>query len=218
MATFPVWLFQRDESGLACLLFWMEETAGETGLGMRRRAVNTYRTLLVLVAWLPAAALARTSVATDIGLGGVRIQAVALVDADAEVVWATLTDYDRLPRFVPGMTLSRVVSAPRARPRLIEQKGEGGLLALVLPDHVVLAMDERPPAWIGFRSVSGWVTSLRGEWRIEGSRRPVRLVYRAHVVPLLPPPPALTDGYVQQEIRLRLDAVAREAERRMAAR
>jgi hypothetical protein len=79
-------------------------------------------------------------------------------------------------------------------------------------------MDERPPGWIGFRSVSGWIASMRGEWRIEGSRRPVRLVYRAHIVPLLPPPPALTDAYVQDEIRLRLEAVAREAERRMAAR
>lgn len=180
--------------------------------------MKRYRILLGVLACLPALALARASVVTDIGLAGVRIQAVAQVDADTDVLWATLTDYNRLASFVPGMTLSRVVSAPQARPRLVEQKGEGGLLSLVLPDHVVLAMDERPPAWIGFRSVSGWVTSLRGEWRIEGSRRPVRLVYRAHVVPLLPPPPALTDVYVQEEIRLRLDAVVREAERRMAAR
>lgn len=181
--------------------------------------MNKGRILLGVLAWLlPAVVLARASVVTDIGLSGVRIQAVAQVDADAEVLWATLTDYNRLASFVPGMTLSRQVSPPHARPRLVEQKGEGGLLALVLPDHVVLAMDERPPGWIGFRSVSGWVASMRGEWRIEGNRRPVRLVYRAHVVPLLPPPPALTDGYVQEEIRLRLDAVVREAERRMAAR
>lgn len=177
------------------------------------------RVLLGMLVWLlPAVVLARASVVTDIGLSGVRIQAVAPVDADAEVLWATLTDYNRLASFVPGMTLSRQVSPPHVRPRLVEQKGEGGLLALVLPDHVVLAMDERPPGWIGFRSVSGWVVSMRGEWRIEGNRRPVRLVYRAHVVPLLPPPPALTDVYVQEEIRLRLDAVVREAERRMTAR
>lgn len=171
--------------------------------------------MLWVLAWLPAVAMARTSVATDIGLAGVRIHAVAQVDADAAVLWATLTDYNRLASFVPGMTLSRQVSRPGARPRLVEQKGEGGLLALVLPDHVVLALDERPPGWIGFRSVSGWVASMQGEWRIEGTQRPVRLTYRAHVVPLLPPPPALTDGYVQEEIRTRIDAVAREAERRM---
>jgi len=180
--------------------------------------VNRYRILLGVLACLPAMVLARANVVTDIGLAGVRIQAVAQVDADADVLWATLTDYNRLASFVPGMTLSRQVSPPQVRPRLVEQKGEGGLLSLVLPDHVVLAMDERPPVWIGFRSVSGWVASMRGEWRIEGSRRPVRLVYRAHVVPLLPPPPALTDAYVQDEVRLRLDAVAREAERRMAVR
>jgi hypothetical protein len=174
--------------------------------------------LVAVLMGLPTVATARTSVTTNVGLAGVRVQAVAQVDADAAVLWATLTDYDRLASFVPGMTLSRQVSRPGVRPRLVEQKGEGGLLALVLPDHIVLALDERPPGWIGFRSVSGWGASMQGEWRIEGGQRPVRLVYRAHVVPLLPPPPALTDGYVQEAIRTRIDAVVREAERRMTAR
>ena len=175
--------------------------------------------LLWALAWVPVALLAApTRVTTDIGLSGVRIHAVAMVEADAEVLWATLTDYNRLAGFVPGMTLSRQVSPPRALPRLVEQRGEGGLLSLVLPDHVVLAMDERPPGYIGFRSVSAGVASMRGEWLIEGRQKPVRLIYRAHILPLLPPPPALTDVYVQEQIRLRMDAVVREAERRMAAR
>jgi hypothetical protein len=172
--------------------------------------------LAVLFALMPASGFAaRTSVATDIGLTGVRIQAVSIVNADAKVLWSTLTDYNRLAMFVPGMTLSRQVSAPNARTKLVEQKGEGGLLSFVLPDHVVLAVDERPYAYIGFRSVSGWVTSMQGEWIIEGQTSPVKLTYRAYVIPLLPPPPALTDVYVQDEIRLRLDAVSSEAERRM---
>lgn len=177
------------------------------------------RFLIWLLAIFPASAPAGdTRVATDIGLLGVDIRAVAVVDADARVLWDTLTDYDRLAGFVPGLTLSRRLSAPNARKPLVEQKGEGGLLSLVLPDHVILELDEAPYGRIGFRSVSGWVTSLRGEWLIQGERAPVTLGYRAHVVPALPPPPILTEDYVREEIRLRLDAVVREAERRMRQR
>lgn len=143
---------------------------------------------------------------------------MSTVYADAAVLWATLTDYNRLASYVPGMTLSRLVSPANAQTKLVEQKGEGGLLSFVMPDHVILAMDERPFRYIGFKSVSGLVTALRGEWIIEGQHSPVQLTYRAYVLPLLPPPPTVTDIYVQEEIRLRMDSVVREAERRMKAK
>lgn len=175
--------------------------------------------LLLLYACLSAtAAVARTNVATDVSLTGIRIHAVSMVHADASVLWATLTDYNQLASYVPGMTLSRLVSSPNAPTKLVEQKGEGGLLSFVLPDHVILAMDEQPFRYIGFKSVSGLVTTLRGEWVIDGKKSPVQLTYRAYVLPLLPPPPTVTDVYVQEEIRQRMDAVVREAERRMKAK
>lgn len=180
--------------------------------------------MLLWQALLASALLASTlvhagsaRVDTDVGFTGIRIQAGAVVNADARTVWDTLTDYNRLASFVPGMTLSRLVSAPNARPKLLEQRGEGGLIALVVPDHVVFAVEEQPPRRIDFRSVSGGLTSVRGEWVIVGNAAPVRLGYRALVLPALPPPPLLTDDYVQREIGLRMDALVREAERRMAA-
>lgn len=175
-----------------------------------------YRYLLWLFAAMPVCGhAAQTNVVTDIGLMGVSISAVTVVNADARTVWGMLTDYNRLANFVPGMTLSRVVSPPNAPAKVIEQKGEGGLLSLVLPDHVILDLKEQPYSRIGFRSKSGWLMSLQGEWVIIGDSAPVMLRYRAHVVPAVPPPPMLTDDYVQAEIRLRMDALAREAERRM---
>lgn len=157
-------------------------------------------------------------VETDIGFTGIRIQAAAVVDADARTMWNTLTDYNRLASFVPGMTLSRLVPAPNARGKLLEQRGEGGLIALVVPDHILFALTEEPMKRIHFRSVGGSLTSVQGEWLILGERAPVRLGYRARVVPPLPPPPLLTDEYVRSEIRLRMEALVREAERRMTNR
>lgn len=166
---------------------------------------------------LPVAHADSARVETRVGLGGVGIRAEASVNADARTVWATLTDYNRLARFVPGMTLSRVVSTPNARVKLLEQRGEGGLISLVVPDHIIFAIEEHPPARIDFRSVSGGFSSVRGEWVIVGDQAPVRLGYRAQVSSALPPPPVLTDDYVRREIALRMNALVREAERRMGA-
>lgn len=175
--------------------------------------------LAILLVSLPAiSTAAQTRVATDIGFTGIRIYATSIVNADAQVLWATLTDYNRLASYVPGMTLSRQIVSPKPGIKMIEQRGEGGLVSLVMPDHVVFAIDEKPYSAINFRTVVGHGSSLQGEWLINGQKSPVQLVYRAHVIPMLPPPPMLTDGYVQQEIKIRMDALGREAERRMGGK
>jgi len=153
-------------------------------------------------------------VKADAGLTGIRISASMSVDADAEVVWETLTDYDRLTQFVPSMTVSRVVSKP-GRPKRVEQRADSGMFSFVMPDHVVLAMEEVPPNQIRFKAVSGSVVAMSGEWRVLGKTRPVRLVYRSHVVPMVPPPPLVSDSFIEDEVRKRFEAVGNEAERRM---
>lgn len=181
---------------------------------MRKKAPWLF---LVAACLLAPPSIAGSSVVSRVISGGVTIHATAMVEADLQTLWATLTDYNALPNFVPGMTLSRVVSAPGVHPKLVEQKRDGGMLSLVLPDHVVLAMDEQPYRRIGFRSVTGWVAQMSGEWQLSGEG-PVRLTYRNRIVPVLPPPPLVTESYVEDEVRLRMDALVREAERRMRAR
>jgi ribosome-associated toxin RatA of RatAB toxin-antitoxin module len=174
---------------------------------------------LIGLAWLAPVAHAQgeVRVSADVGFRGVRIEATSLVAADAETLWQTLTDYDRLASFIPDMVVSRLVSPP-GQPKLVEQRADSGLFAFVMPDHVVLAMEERPLGVIRFRAVSGKVATMTGEWSISGQANPVRLTYRAHVVPLLPPPPLVSDRFIEAEVRQRFSAVVREAERRARAR
>lgn len=173
---------------------------------------------VLLFALLPKLVLGQTNVKTDIGLWNIDIYATTQVHADGIVVWNTLTDYNRLASFVPDMTLSRVKSPPDAPVKLVEQRGSGGLLSMILPDYVLLEIRERPYHQIAFRSVSGLGLAMEGEWVIQGTRAPVILGYRTQVTPSLPSPPVLTDSYVESEIRTRMEAVAREAERRMRLR
>lgn len=180
----------------------------------RRRLLG----FLALAALAPAAhALGEIQVGADVGFTGVRIEATSLVATDVETLWQTLTDYDRLASFIPDMVVSRLVSLP-GQPKLVEQRADSGLFAFVMPDHVVLAMEERPLGVIRFRAVSGKVAAMTGEWSISGRANPVRLTYRAQVVPLLPPPPLVSERFIEAEVRQRFSAVIREAERRMQAK
>ncbi|MEW5770633.1 MAG: SRPBCC family protein [Pseudomonadota bacterium] len=157
---------------------------------------------------------APVKVAVSTGLSGVRIEARQVLQADADTVWSTLTDYNRLATFIPDMVSSRVISPPGA-PKRVEQIADSGLFAFVMPDHVVLLMEESPNRLIRFRSVAGKVLAMNGEWQIIGDASPVTLVYRSRIIPIAPLPPLVSDYFVEDEVKKRFEAVGREAERRM---
>lgn len=173
---------------------------------------------LVLLTWAWSSfawAVAPAWVKADVGMTtGVRVDASMLVNADVATLWSTLTDYNRLAEFVPSMVISRVISRP-GQPVRVEQRSDAGLFSFVMPDHVILALEESQQRTISFRAISGSVLSMQGEWRIQGDTPPLRLVYRAHLLPIVPAPPLVAEGFIEGEVRQRFEAVGREAERRM---
>lgn len=187
---------------------WFERAA-------RRARMTAIGALLAPAAvTLSPASAAAIEVKASTGLTGVSIEASQTLNADAATVWATLTDYNRLATFIPDMVSSRVVSPPGS-PKKVEQIADSGLFAFIMPDHIILLMEETPNRLIRFRSVSGKVLAMHGEWRIVGDKAPVRLQYRSRIVPIAPLPPLLSDYFVEAEVKKRFEAVGREAERRM---
>jgi hypothetical protein len=169
---------------------------------------------LALICWSSVAAAASSKISASTGLSGVRVEARQELQADADTVWATLTDYNRLATFIPDMVSSRLISAPGA-PKRVEQIADAGLFAFIMPDHVVLLIEESPNRLIRFRSVSGKVLSMNGEWQIIGDTAPVTLVYRSRIIPIAPLPPLVSSYFVEDEVKKRFEAVGKEAERRM---
>jgi len=155
----------------------------------------------------------KASVNAKTGLSGVKVEASQVLQTDARTLWGTITDYNRLASFIPDMVSSRVISAPGA-PKRVEQIADAGMFAFVMPDQVVLALEETPYNQIRFRAISGKLVSMSGEWRIVGDKAPVTLLYRAHIVPMSPIPPLGSGYFVEDEVRTRFEAVGREAERR----
>lgn len=176
---------------------------------MRRALLATIGLMLASSCTLAAGA----RVNANTGLSGVKVEASQVLQTDARTLWETLTDYNRLATFIPDLISSRIISAPGA-PKRVEQIADAGLFAFVMPDQVVLALEETPNTSIRFRAVTGKLVSMTGEWRIVGDRAPVTLLYRAHIVPLSPIPPLGSGFFVEDEVRARFEAVGREAERR----
>ncbi len=221
---------------------------------MRSPAPGARRALLRAVATAaataPLASLAReravpplpTGIALDVARESARegdrfrVTARADMQADASVAWATLTDYERLPQFIPHLTRVRIL-ARRPRPSgealTVDYEGSFRLLFLSYPtqvrldvEHVpftdVLARLSTPPQPGGsLRQFEGryTLTVVRGD-RNAGAR--VRLDYNAAFELAQPLPPVLGSlfgvGAVRSMLREQFEALVAEIERRTRAR
>jgi hypothetical protein len=135
--------------------------------------------------------------------------------ADRETAWAVLTDYNHWSEYIPDLLVSRVISRPGA-PLYLEQRGRIPSMPN-FPLVMILAVQETPGKQLRFFRTAGNVRSFSGEWQIEGKRRRVRLLYRAAVEPGFPMPPQVSMEIFRNETKGRLEALAREMERRMPA-
>jgi carbon monoxide dehydrogenase subunit G len=137
----------------------------------------------------------------------------AVVDAPLELVWQTLTDYDRLAEFIPGMRRSRVVS--RTGPVVVvEQLGNARFLFVSEPIEVTLSSTERPPYVIEAVLVRGNLKRLDGAYRIEPQGDGRMLLTWTGVVEAMSMPPLLGEMVMRTNIEDQFRGMVREIERR----
>lgn len=95
----------------------------------------------------------------------VQVNARALVKAPIAIIWSTLTDYDHLPDFIPGMEKSRLVERHGNR-ATIEQSGYAHLWLFRFPLHATVEVTEKPPTSIRTRLLHGNLKRLEGTYEI----------------------------------------------------
>ena len=170
---------------------------------------------------VPAARSARA--AEDVSVEAIRrddaleVVCRATLDAPLGVVWQTLTDYDRLAEFIPGMHSSRVVER-RGAVAVVEQSGEARFLFFVLPIEVTLVSTERPPHALEVSMLKGNLKRLDGAYRIEpqGAGR-ILLTWRG-TVEALEMPPLIGEILMRANIEDQFRGMVREIDRRDALR
>lgn len=174
------------------------------------------------VALLSLALLAQNVAAATIAINvassadAIRIEASALLNADAQTAWRVLTDYDHYAEFIPGLQTSRVV-ARKGAIVTVEQSGNVMLWLLPVSLDVTFEITEVAPAHLLSRVVAGDLRALNSRYTLTPGAAGLRLEYSG----------ALDSGFalfdpierfaVRQNVARRFQALANEIERRSAA-
>jgi ribosome-associated toxin RatA of RatAB toxin-antitoxin module len=174
--------------------------------------------LVALLAIAPARAAEDLAVEAHRRGDGVEITARAVVVADPRMVWQVLTDYEGLPRFVPGISRSRVHSREGQRLTL-EQAGEARFLFFSFPIQVTLEVTEAAPESIASRAIGGNVRRMTGRYDIApDAGGGVLLRYQGVVEPDFRLPPLIGAAALRANAEEQFTAMVAEIERRAAAK
>lgn len=172
------------------------------------------RTLLLAVWAACAGAADDLSVEATRRGSAVEVSAHAMLEAPHAVVWATLTDYDRLAEFIPGMHKSRVIER-RGNEAVVEQVGEATFLFFSFPIEVTVVSTARPPNAIDIRVLKGNLRRLDGGYRIEAAGEgKIRLRWNGLIEPETYLPPLLGEAVMRANIEDQFTGMVREIERR----
>ncbi|MDE2491212.1 MAG: SRPBCC family protein [Elusimicrobia bacterium] len=183
--------------------------------GLRRGAA-------ALAALLALAAAARAAAPPDpVQLRLVRradrqyeVQGLFFVPASTATAWDVLTDYERIPRFVPAMRQSRVVGAAPDGAELVEQVAIGRALFLRKSARVLLEV-RRDGDRLDFRDVSREdFDDYRGRWEVQNTVAGSLVVYRLVADPKFFAPSFLMRGALRRSARDLLARVRAEILRR----
>jgi len=176
------------------------------------------RVAALILLWAAGAGAAEgLSVETTRRGPAVEVRAYALVDAGYDTVWRTLTDYDRLADFVPGMRSSRVLEH-RGNTWILEQRGETRFLFLSFPVEITALVTARPPHALDVHMLKGSLKRLDGGYRVDevpGGKIALRWTGRVEPASL---PPLLGELVMRASIRSQFAGMVREIERRAAER
>lgn len=149
----------------------------------------------------------------------VQINMQANVKAPWEVIWSTLTDYNRLAEFIPGMTSSRILDK-RGSTVTIEQTGSARLWMFSYAIDVVVEVTEQPPHAINVNVVSGNLKQLEGGYQLkksDGKEGEYLLTWAGVIEPALPVPPAMTLPLIRNNVARQFEGMVQEIERRALA-
>ncbi len=170
---------------------------------------------------------------------GRNVEAEAVLDlaADAQTVWDTITDYEALSQFMPGIRSCRVIerqpAAKGVEHLVVEQQGEFRFLMFAQTMTVLLDIEHQGLRVAQAKAVHfelgifkrRAVDVFEGRYELtpltpltaarRGAPR-TQLRYTSLIGLRLPPPPAIGSVAVRQNLAAQLEAVAQEVARRSA--
>lgn len=181
--------------------------------------IPTVALAFLLAAPAPAARPAEAfSVEAERQGDGVEIRARAIVAAPLHLVWEVLTDYEKLPRFIPGLLRSAVTSRQGGRV-VVEQVGEARFLFFTFPIEIRLEVVETARERVISHAVWGNLRRMHGRYDIavDEGRKTCLLSYSGAIEPDFELPPLIGVAAMRGMVEEQFTAMVAEIERRAAA-
>ena len=149
---------------------------------------------------------------------GTRRLAVQLrMELDPAWLWAVLTDYANLSRFIPNLEISRLLWR-RANVVGLEQVGAQSFMGMRFKARVELELTEHPQEQrLSFTMNKGDFRRFEGAWQIGHDASGTTLLYELTVQGCVGMPIALIEQRLREDLAANLRAVQQEALRRAAA-
>lgn len=146
---------------------------------------------------------------------GARRLAVQLrLPLDPQWIWAVLTDYNNLNRYIPNLSSSRQLWRRGNRVGL-EQVGSQQFCGLRFSARVELELEEVPERGeLRFAMLSGDFRRFEGLWRVDCDAMSTRLLYSLTVQGKPGMPIGLIEQRLQQDLASNLRGVQQEASQR----
>ena len=146
---------------------------------------------------------------------GTRRLAVLLrLSPDPERIWAVLTDYGNLDRFIPNLESSRQLWR-RGNRVALEQVGSQQFCGLRFSARVELELEEDPSAGeLRFQMLRGDFRRFEGAWRVDRDEISSRLLYELTVQGKPGMPIGLIEQRLQQDLASNRRGVQQVASRR----
>lgn len=141
------------------------------------------------------------------------VSASLLVSEPPCVVYAVLTDYTRLPEFIPGMQEVGVERISDHEVR-VRQVASVHVLFFHIRMYSTVEMEETPNQLITFRQTEGDLAAYSGEWRLTPVGEGTRLSYSASLRFKGYVPGFIARAKLEQEIGTRFAAIEIEAQAR----
>jgi ribosome-associated toxin RatA of RatAB toxin-antitoxin module len=145
---------------------------------------------------------------------GVEVRARALIAAPQSLIWEVLTRYDQLPRFIPGIAKSVVLSRQGSNVTL-EQSGEARFLVFSFPINIRLDVSENAQDSVASRAVAGNLRRMTGRYDLQpDARGGILLRYSGLIEPDFELPPLIGTAALRSMVEQQFTAMVAEIERR----
>lgn len=173
-----------------------------------------------MLVWLPGAHArsdAEVSVSVERKGDAVFVEASLVVPVDIQLAWQVMTDYERMPEFLPQLHTSRVVSRRGNRLRL-EQEGRVFIGPIPWSFEYVRDVELTPPRQIRSVIVGGSLASGEVITDLSSEGGGTHIQYRSEAVPGVWVPLGISEAVIRGQVREQLEQMRVEMVRRQGGR